>query len=551
MPFKSIKQDIANGNSAAAVFAYSAALLICIWGLVGAVLFNEYRQTIAGAYKDATNYSRIFAEHTARTLQSVDQLGRVVKRMMETSPPPYNLRQFVEDDIMKAGLVIQVAAVDARADVIASTQDFTPVNLADREHIRVHMQQDTGRVFVSKPVKGRVSGKWSIQVSRRVNKPDGSFGGVVVASIDPFYFSRLYSEIDIGARGVILLAADDGIVRARRSGTDDSTGQDLNDSPLLELARKQASGTIKITSRFDQVPRYLAFWRLKDYPLIAVVGIGEEDALEPYYAYRRTVMLLAAVATIAILLMAVALVRKVRQVEENRRKAVEANAAKSTFLSNMSHELRTPLNGILGFSELLQQDLAGQPQQNFANAIHQSGQHLLTLVNSLLDLAHVEANKIQLSLSKENLPALLQRAVGRHRPNAESKSLTLELELAEGLPAQCQLDRKRLAQVLDTLLDNAIKFTTTGGILLRAEVHHEFLQFDVADTGPGIDSEFHFEIFDKFTQVDGSERRGHGGIGLGLALARELVELMGGRIWVESVPGKGSHFKFTVPLLTA
>jgi signal transduction histidine kinase len=209
------------------------------------------------------------------------------------------------------------------------------------------------------------------------------------------------------------------------------------------------------------------------------------------------------------------------------------------------------LNGILGFAELLQQDLAGQPRQNFANAIHQSGQHLLTLVNSLLDLAHVEANKIQVNLANEDLPALLQRAVGRHRPGAESKNLSLEIELAPDLPVQCRLDRTRLAQVLDTLLENAIKFTTTGGIRLSAMVIHEFLRFDIADTGPGIDSEFHFEIFDKFTQVDGSERRGHGGAGLGLALARKLVQLMGGRIWVESSPGKGSHFKFTVPIVSA
>lgn len=237
-----------------------------------------------------------------------------------------------------------------------------------------------------------------------------------------------------------------------------------------------------------------------------------------------------------------------QRLDEAKTRAEEANRMKSSFLASMSHELRTPLNGILGFSELLKIELENTDQRGYAQAIHDSGQHLLVLVNDLLDLAKIEAGRMELKIDSTDPRQLLDELAALHRVHAVEKGLTLELRCADDLPGQMNCDPTRVRQVFNNLLNNAIKFTSAGRIELAAERDGEMLRFSVTDTGIGIPVEQQEWIFDKFTQVGDFVTREHGGTGLGLALVKELVILMGGQVGLQSNPGQGSVFHFTLPI---
>jgi len=236
-------------------------------------------------------------------------------------------------------------------------------------------------------------------------------------------------------------------------------------------------------------------------------------------------------------------------VEQARKRAEEASRMKSVFLASMSHELRTPLNGILGFAELLKLDIKDPEQQSYAENIHTSGQHLLALVNDLLDLAKIEAGRMELKPVKTNIRALLEEVTSVHRIEAENKGLKFIYQIANDLPDSLICDPVRLRQVLNNFLSNAVKFTSLGTVGLEVEKIEDNLRFTVSDTGTGIEEELQKKIFEKFYQADNFLTEEQGGIGLGLAITKELVELMNGKAGFKSSPGDGSTFFFTLPLL--
>ncbi len=231
--------------------------------------------------------------------------------------------------------------------------------------------------------------------------------------------------------------------------------------------------------------------------------------------------------------------------------AQAANQAKSTFLANMSHELRTPLNGIMGYAQILRRDRNLTPvQQDRLNIIYNSGHHLLTLINDVLDLAKVEAGKLAVHPAPVDLPALLNGMVELMRMAARQKGLDFITQLPDAPPLLVEADEKRLRQVLLNLLGNAVKFTDKGHVALRVESrildgHRVLLRFAVHDTGAGLSAEALSRIFRPFEQVGEADKRGEG-TGLGLAISRQLVRLMGGEIGASSEPGKGSAFEFAI-----
>lgn len=242
-------------------------------------------------------------------------------------------------------------------------------------------------------------------------------------------------------------------------------------------------------------------------------------------------------------------------VAQMRAQAESAKMARSEFLSNMSHELRTPLNVIIGFSELLRDKCRcnlNEEQLDYVREIYVAGVHLLQLVDDILDLAKVRSRQIDLTITSVNLNKLMESCLTETRNKSIGRGVSLELEISDDLFQQEILaDRYRLKQILMNLLSNAVKFTPNGGrVLLKAQKIEEAIQINVFDNGIGIKCDDKFRVFEEFEQIDSTLSRRAQGTGVGLALVRRLVELQGGRIWVESDgENKGSVFTFVIPFL--
>jgi len=245
--------------------------------------------------------------------------------------------------------------------------------------------------------------------------------------------------------------------------------------------------------------------------------------------------------------------KKMREAEIMKEMAEASNKAKSEFLASMSHEFRTPLNAIIGFSELMATGLSGpltDQQKEHVTDIFTSGQHLLSLVNDILDLSKVEAGKMELEMNEFNIKRLVETSIALFKEKAFKQSLQITFEIAQGLETMIG-DERKIKQVLFNLLGNAVKFTPARGII-KVEVtltdDREFLKYSIHDTGIGISTEDQNKLFKPFEQIDSRLTRKYKGTGLGLSLCKQLVELHGGRIWVESEAGKGSNFIFVIPM---
>ena len=238
------------------------------------------------------------------------------------------------------------------------------------------------------------------------------------------------------------------------------------------------------------------------------------------------------------------------QLEVKSREVEAANRHKSEFLANMSHELRTPLNAIIGFSEVLSQRMFGEineRQAEYLGDIQASGQHLLSLINDILDLSKVEAGKMELQPSRFSLAAAVQSVALMVRDRAAGRGVALSTEVDPEVDT-IEADERKVKQVVLNLLTNAVKFTPAGGqVNVRAARDGDGVRVTVQDTGVGISPADQARVFEEFAQAHGAGAPAQEGTGLGLTLSRKLVELHGGRIWVESEPGTGSTFTFTLP----
>ncbi|MBZ5635891.1 MAG: PAS domain-containing sensor histidine kinase [Acidobacteriia bacterium] len=240
----------------------------------------------------------------------------------------------------------------------------------------------------------------------------------------------------------------------------------------------------------------------------------------------------------------------VHELELRHREAEQASQLKTEFLANISHELRSPLHTVIGFAELLAEEIEGtlnEKQKRFISHIHSDSLHLLELINDLLDLTKIEAGRLELRHEAFNIDPVIEEVLSSVRSRATAKSVDIRTDLA--IPTPVFADQMRFRQVLHNLLTNAIKFTPDGGkIWVEAAPRDSFAEISISDTGIGIPEEQHQAVFDKFYQVRFATKGGSEGTGLGLAITKGLVEQHGGRIWLKSELGIGSRFTFTIPL---
>ncbi len=535
----------------------AAILILLVWASLFAYLELEKRDDYEHMERVAINFARVFDEHVARTIRGIDQTTLFVKSQVEDRSQKFDLRLFAQ----KGGFIDQyynlIAIVDSDGWVKQVNRPLPPSKVSDREHFQVHVKDGSGGLFISKPVLGRSSGAWSVQFTRRINKADGSFDGIVVTSLDPEYFINFYKSVDLGKGAAITLVGLDGVVRARRSSADSTVSQNISDSEFFRQVSMSGKneGAFFSKSPFDGVNRLHAFSKLGEYPLAVVVSISEEVLKEEDVQHLRLAETIGSVFTLLVIVSALILTLLLRSQAKTQeamvlseQEALSASRMKSELLARMSHELRTPLNGILGLSEYLKGNHTEGEVHEVATTIHEAGQHLLSLVNTMLDLAKIEAGRMTLDIREEALKPLIDKVCALHRGAASQKGLTVSLVLEQNLPQTICCDTTKLIQILNNLVHNAIKFTEQGSITLSvglAENGKDIL-FSVRDSGRGIPKNQQHLIFDRFRQLDSFETRSQEGSGLGLALVKDLVELMGGKIWFDSQFGTGTTFFFTL-----
>lgn len=325
----------------------------------------------------------------------------------------------------------------------------------------------------------------------------------------------------------------------------------IDDLPDPEAARQLRALLMPLVPRLHHLAS-LANTRSGD-----VVAEDQRDLSWLHWCLTGLLFAIMACALSLVLLIGRLRGRMIEELTQAKIAAEAANAAKSQFLANMSHELRTPLNGIMGAIELLKvNDNLTADQRTYISIAQQSGNMLLDLISTVLDFARVDAGHLRLEPQSFDPRALIEGATGLLGVMARAKSLTIKTTLPPDLPRYCIGDPIRVRQVLINILGNAIKFTPAGTVSTTVTVmapgtDQQALCFEVSDTGIGIPPEKLGQIFQPFAQADLSNTRRFGGAGLGLAIAQELVDLMGGEIKVESRPGKGSTFRFTIPMRTA
>lgn len=546
-------------------WGYTIALLLVTWAAVAALLQGRWTDTLAQTTRQNTNLSRALQEQTARVLATTDQACLRVRDEVAAGNRMPDLVRFANETGLAPKILVQLALIGPDGHLVASNLDpdgskSGHLDLSDRDHIQVHLAPGVARVggnglYIGKPVLGKISKRWTIQVSRVVRSGDGRALGVVVASLDPAYFEDVYQRVDLGQLGGVTLAGTDLNIRARViGGKPVGMGQAIGSGGNFRPEQAGPEGHYISHSSVDGVERIFSYRQVVDYPLYVFVFSALDEATAGWRATRNVTLALAGLVTLAALAAAAIFFHGLNQLEASHQalrlseaQAQSANKAKSEFLAAISHELRTPLTAIRGFAELMEHRLEDPRFKEQAGLIRKGAEHLGALLNEILDLARVEAGVMPMNPAPEALRPLLQGTCDFFAMPASAKGLGLALEVAPDVPDTLRCDGLRLKQVLNNLLSNAVKFTHQGQITVAVDTAPGLVRFHVVDTGPGIPPEKHELVFERFRQGDDRVSYEHGGTGLGLSLSRALAQLMGGTLTLQSQPGEGARFTLNLP----
>jgi signal transduction histidine kinase/HPt (histidine-containing phosphotransfer) domain-containing protein/ActR/RegA family two-component response regulator len=549
-------------------------VIIALWRDVNVLVEQDRATTLNNAVQNMSTLTIAAREHALRTFRSADQTLRFVKARYAEQGTALDLRKMMARGVIDVDIFNQVGIIDANGIYALSNLPLTKkLDLSDREHFKVHLGTDTDELFISKALFGRVSKKWSIQMTRRINGGDGSFGGVAVVSVDPYYFTHFFGELNLGLHGEVAMFCLDGEVLARRSGDTEEFAIKLESSKMLaSIARGEDSGTFTKVSSIDGIERIFFYQRIQPYRIGIVTGLATKEVLLDHRRVRAGLLFQASLATLLMLALGCVFSWYQRRIwqELNARMLVKqelaalnlqltlqaqradaANLAKSSFLANMSHELRTPMNAVIGIGYLLEKSNLPGDANELVRKIGVAGHALLAIINDVLDLSTIEAGRIEIAQLPFRLGDVLDDLYSIMSFQAQQKQIALHINAPHTANDCLSGDAVRLKQVLLNLVGNAIKFTECGHVQVDITVLAESeqritLRFSVLDTGIGIEPDRQDAVFESFSQEDSSITRRFGGTGLGLTISRDLVALMGGAIGIISIPGSGSEFWFAL-----
>lgn len=569
-------------RTTAAVVGLVLVGLLALRIVVSGVLLH--REAVDDWKQDLSNLSLLLAENTAQSMTAASLVLDSVSGDIEAAAPADAaalaaavatpaMHQMLRHKIGGVPQVDVVSIVGSDASVLVFSRAFPapPIRLDERDYFEYHRRHPDGGMHVSAPVQNKGNGAWTFYISRRISGPDGRFLGVVLVGLSCDFFSKFFQSTSIGEHTAFSLYRSDYTLLARWPAVPAMMGKrNLTGSTYRLLEQGKTDGVLQVDTprAADQgrtVDRLAGIRLVRDYPLAINVTVTDEVYLATWRRMLRT-MGGAAVVSLLVLAGAIALIMALLRRQERdaaralalQTRAEAANAAKSRFLAVMSHEIRTPMAGIAGMAELLRETPLEESQRQYAQRIGDGVQHLMRILNDILDLSKVEAGQMAIELRDFDPRQLLDDVLALHRPQADAKRLRLASEIGSSVPPLICSDRTRLAQILGNLLSNAIKFTPSGSVTVR--LHLEPVTPDgasaclvamVNDQGIGMSQQQLSRIFEPFCQADDSISGAYGGTGLGLTICKHLVALLGGEIFCSSAPGAGSRFTVRLPCQTA
>ncbi|WP_298371576.1 ATP-binding protein [Azospirillum sp.] len=570
--------------------AFGLLLILGVNAMIGADLSREHDDLMARAREETQGLSLILERQATDSVTGVAKILAGVAEALNLRADRWDrgdadVHALLRRQAALSPLIHTLVVISANGRLIHDSSAPTPANpdLSDRDYLTAHRDGAVSGSYLGIPVQSRVSGNWFVSMSQRLDDPDGRFAGVVVAMIDPAAFRAFYRTLRLRNDAVVALHHASGPMMARFP--DHASSPDLSAQSIASLTQGAATHSEAMDGGDGEAGRIVSVRRSAEAPLLVTVSLSTDQVLAPWRGKAKISLGVAVLGSAMLGFLTLALVREAgrreamladlqsseRALRDSQQRLIQdiagryraeaeliaakqasdaANRAKTQFLANMSHELRTPLNAIIGFAEALETGIFGRmtgKQTEYIGDIRRSGQHLLSLINDILDTTKIESGKYALHEEVVDVRAVVEQCLRSMAPQATEKSIDLAAAIPVDVPG-LYADERAMRQIMLNLLSNAVKFTPSGGrIAVIVDANERNLRVRVTDTGIGIPQGELMQVMEPFHQVDNSHTRRYAGTGLGLPLVKSLVEMQEGRFLLTSAVGRGTTATILFP----
>jgi signal transduction histidine kinase/CheY-like chemotaxis protein len=567
-------------RSNASLFILVALANIFVFSLLGFTSYANYKQVRETATNKTRSLNSLLAGNVTgefdRIKLGLEVCAAQISRLRRERPKDTSAEsEVLSFSRQRLPMLENMAVTDVNGKILHSTSYPTQaINIADRKYFMTLRDSPQQGLLISEAISGRLSGKPVLVIALPIIQKNGSFDGVVFAAIAIEWFIEKFGTVDGGRDSAVVLRGDvsrnfDLLARYRPTGKIGETA--VSDRFKAMIAANPARGTYEANAGNDKIHRMFSYQQLEGYPLITLVGLSTEAYMVEWYSQATKMLALALAFALTSSLGAWVIIRawrsrivaeqeitmhkqiekiqgdNLKQLEEARDIAEQANQSKSRFLAAASHDLRQPMQAISLFTYSLSRTDLSVEQQNISRYLTESTDALGELLNVLLDISKLDAGAVKLTPEAIRVDVLVSKIETGFSALVAAKSLRFKLSFPFG-DMVVITDGQLVMRLLGNLIDNAIKYTEQGGILVAVRRRGNRALIQVWDTGIGISAENVGIVFDEYVQIGNSERDRTKGLGLGLAIGKRIAKLLGTALVCRSRPGKGSVFEFSIPL---